>query len=239
MPARRTVGFCVAVGPCGQPRPDCGPVQPIAQGPVHGFTLVELLVAITVLAAVAVMGLRGLDALTRARDTLGIELEEARRIQLTFAQLQADCANIVDPALLPGRAPLVITANSLVLVRSVRLDGQPTKLKIVAYHLASGTLARRESAATRDLGMLDAAWTDVARPDAQAQDVTLQRDVARMRIRTWQGRLQGWRSPGTDVVSADSGNPAAASGFPAGLEVSLQLRRSRGNMTKVFLLGNL
>ena len=204
-----------------------------------GFTLVELLVAITVLATIAVMGWRGLDVLVRARDSLTHELETSRRVQLTFAQLQADCANIIDPAVLPGRAPLVITANSLILVRSVRLDGEPTKLKIVAYHVLQGRLLRRESLATRELGQLDAAWSDVAGPAAAGQDVALQPDVASMRIRTWQGEGRGWRRPGIDVVSEDSGNPAAASGFPRGLEVSLRLKGSRGDMTKIFFVGNL
>lgn len=214
-------------------------LQEIGNSRLHGFTLVELLVAITVLATVAVMGWRGLDILTRARDSLTIQLETSRRIQLTFAQLQSDCANIIDPALLPGRAPLVITGDSLVLVRSVRQDGEPTKLKIVAYHLVGGVLVRRESAATRDLGMLDAAWTTVAGQAADAGDVALQRDVRSLRIRTWQGEGRGWRTPGIDVVSEDSGNPATVSTFPRGLEVSLRLGGSRGDMTKIFLVGNL
>ena len=224
-------------GVCDRRPHSCGPARGVLQARTCGFTLVELLVAITVLAAVAVMGWRGLDVLIRARDSLTGQLEDARRIQITFAQLEADCTNIINPAILPGRAPIVITADSLVLVRSVRNEGEPSKLKIVAYHLIRGTLARRESVATRDLDVLDAAWTAASSRNAYPDDITLQLDVARMGIRTWQGAGRGWRTPGVDVVFEDSGNPATASGFPTGLEVSLRLGRSQGAMTKIFLIG--
>ncbi|MBC7643735.1 MAG: prepilin-type N-terminal cleavage/methylation domain-containing protein [Thermoleophilia bacterium] len=202
-----------------------------------GFTLVELLVAITILAAVAVMGWRGLDVLIRARDSLTTQLEDARRIQITFAQLEADCADLVNPAMLPGRAPIVITPDSLLLVRFVRAEGEPSKLKVVAYHLVGGVLVRRESVATRDLDAVDAAWIAASSQDPYVHDVQLQRNVTSMQIRIWQGAGRGWRTPGIDVVSADSANPASASGFPSGLEISLRLARSQGAMTKVFLIG--
>jgi general secretion pathway protein J len=215
------------------------PVQSAARAAFSGFTLVELLVAITILVVVAVMSWRGLDVLTRARDSLTNQIEDARRLQLTFAQLQADCANIIDPAMLPGRAPIVITDDSMVLVRHVHAENQPLRLKIVAYHLINGTLARRESVATRDLSILDAAWPLMSSVAAVAQDVPLHFDVASMRIRTWQGAGQGWRTPGIDIVSNDSGKPAVASVFPTGIEVSLRLGQTPGQMTKVFLIGNL
>ena len=61
-----------------------------------GLTLVELLVAISVLGIVATLGWRGLDSITRARASLNRELEQARGLQLAFAQLQTDCANAAD-----------------------------------------------------------------------------------------------------------------------------------------------
>ena len=203
-----------------------------------GFTLVELLIAITILVAITVMSWRGLDALTRARVNLTSQFEDARRIQLTFAQIQADCANIVEPEMLPGRAPIVITANSLVLVRYIHTEGEPLRLKVVAYHLLNGILARRESVATRDLHILDSAWPRMAAAAVDPQDVPLHFDIASMRIRTWQGGGQGWRTPGTDIVSEDSGKPGIASVFPNGIEITLHLGQSSRLMTKVFMIGS-
>jgi len=46
----------------------------------RGFTLVELLVAITILAIVATLGWRGLDGIVRARIALNAQLEQSRGI---------------------------------------------------------------------------------------------------------------------------------------------------------------
>ena len=53
-----------------------------------GFTLIELLVAIGILAMVAVLGWRGLDSIMRSREVLTGQLEQARGMQLAFAQMQ-------------------------------------------------------------------------------------------------------------------------------------------------------
>ena len=83
--------------------------QPVSVGRGYvgqrGLTLIELLVAIGVLAFIAVMAWRGLDSLTRTRESLNHELEQARSLQLTLAQWQIDCANAVDADLLDGHAP--------------------------------------------------------------------------------------------------------------------------------------
>src|SRR5665811_345320 len=63
-----------------------------------GLTLVELLVAISVLGFVAVLGWRGLDSIVRARIALTSDLEQTRGMQLAFAQLQSDCAHLVSPS---------------------------------------------------------------------------------------------------------------------------------------------
>ncbi len=58
----------------------------------RGFTLVELLVAIGILAIVAVLGWRGLDSIVRARIALSAEIESTRGMQLAFAQMQSHAA---------------------------------------------------------------------------------------------------------------------------------------------------
>ncbi len=68
-----------------------------------GFTLIELLVAIAILAIIAVMGWSGLDSIIRARQTLNQELEQSRGAQISFVQLENDCAHVVSDAQLPRR----------------------------------------------------------------------------------------------------------------------------------------
>ena len=122
----------------------------------RGFTLVELLVAISILAIVAVLGWRGLDSIVRARSTLTTQMETTRGMQLAFAQLQSDCEHITRSDVINGRPFLLIGNDRITMVREVFTENQPSRLQVVAYRIVNGTLVRRESNATRDLAELDA-----------------------------------------------------------------------------------
>ena len=203
----------------------------------RGFTLIELLIAITVLAMVAVLGWRGLDGILRSREQLTANLEETRGMQLTFAQLQSDCANIAPLSVIGARPQLLADGERIRLVRTVSADGQPTQLDVVVYRLDNGVLTRRESAATRDLHQLDALWDATADDtNTDVQPVILQSGLAGMNMRTWigQGPWQTGASPSTatTVVPGQIGNPNALKG----LEVSLQ-GQSGAIMLKAFLIG--
>ncbi|MGZ3235940.1 MAG: PulJ/GspJ family protein [Burkholderiaceae bacterium] len=205
----------------------------------RGFTLVELLVAITILAIVATLGWRGLDGIVRARIALSAQLEQTRGMQLTFAQLQSDCAHIVSGSTIPNRSPLAQDANRLTLVRTVFADNQPTRLQVVSYRLKDNVLTRRESSATRDLEELDKLWMAATNDADTTQEVVLQSGVRAMNTRAWIAG-SGWVDMkavmGQTVVSSSSGGSTAAA-VPTGLEVSLILQGSEVNMTKIFLLG--
>src|SRR6476469_8766578 len=116
-----------------------------------GLTLIELLIAITVLAVVAVLGWRGLDSIVRSRIALSADMERTRGVQLAFAQLERDCANIISPEMFPNRLPLVAEQQRLVLIRKVFTENQPVRVQVVVYRVRNGVLSRRESRPTRDL----------------------------------------------------------------------------------------
>ena len=195
-----------------------------------GLTLVELLVAISVLGVVAVLGWRGLDSIVRARIALTRDLEQTRGMQLAFAQLQSDSAHLASSTLLSGRAALAADQGRLSLVRTVFTDDQPTRLQVVTYRYTNGMLSRRESAATRDLTVLDSLWLSAANNTDTSQTVALQTGVSAMSIRLWEGGT--WHT-----TAALPPNTAANPLLPTGLEVTLQLHERSGGMTKVFLLG--
>jgi len=204
----------------------------------NGLTLIELLVAITVLAFVAVLGWRGLDSIIRTRIALTNDLEQTRGIQLAFAQLQSDCAHLATPDILPNRTPLIVEQERLKLVRIVFAENQPSRLQIVTYQIRNGVLTRHETPETRDLRELDRLWQNTPDNTDAAGEVVLQSDVATMSMRLWVNGGTAWRT-GSEIAQMTGALPGQAIQPPSltGLEVSMQLREHHTALLKIFLLG--
>lgn len=213
----------------------------------RGFTLVELLVAITVLAIVAVMGWRGLDGIVRSREQLTKNMEQTRGIQLTFAQMQSDLEQIADKPLLRERQNILAENARLVFVRTVQSENAPSQLQVISYTVLDGVLSRSESPVTRDLVQLDALWQAALGQSGAQATVGLQAGVNGMEVRVWEAG--GWKQP--QNVSTSSTTPPPPTGEGAGtpkppvpqsegitgLEISLQIQGQPAPLTKVFLLG--
>lgn len=209
-----------------------------------GFTLIELLVAITILAIIAVLGWRGLDSIVRARSGLTTEMEQTRGIQLAFAQIENDCAHLVEPGNLSGRDVLSAIGARLVLIRNVFEENRPTQLQVVVYRVNGGVLSRRETQPTRELSVLDQDWQNALSDTDNAPAIDLQNQVTSFDMRTWKEGENGWRTGDSADVAATPAKPVqAAPGLPVkaakltGLEISMQLAGRELPVTKVFLLG--
>jgi general secretion pathway protein J len=195
-----------------------------------GFTLVELLVAISILAIVAVLGWRGLDGIVRARISLAEQMETTRGMQLAFAQMQSDGEHLAGENLLHGRPYLLPENDRMTLVRTVFTENEPTRLQVVAYRVRDGVLTRRESVGTRDLVQLDVLWKAAISDADTTPAVTLQAGVNGMQVQTWDNN--GWRQgPPRDATQVAIAAP------PAGLHVALQVQGQETTMSKAFLLG--
>ncbi|MFL6719007.1 MAG: prepilin-type N-terminal cleavage/methylation domain-containing protein [Burkholderiaceae bacterium] len=211
----------------------------------RGLTLIELLIAITVLAVVAVLGWRGLDSIVRSRIALTAEMERTRGVQLAFAQMERDCANIVSPDTAYGHPPLAVQQQRVILIRRVATENQPVRLQIVSYRVRDGVLYRRASQPTRDLRELDAAWLENPQ-NISREEVALEAGVTSIAVRVWASNANNWRAvdinapqmeplPASTAPATPNQPPAAAT--YTGLEISLQLQGTANQMTKVFLLG--
>ncbi|WP_371764246.1 type II secretion system protein J [Massilia sp.] len=214
----------------------------------RGFTLVELLVAISILAIVAVLGWRGLDGIVRARVALTQQMETTRGMQLAFAQMQSDCEHIAQRDVVDQRPYLLVGADRLTLVREVFTENQPSRLQVVAYRIVNGTLMRRESQPTRDLVQLDALWQAVTSDADTNPAVALQTGVTGMQVATWLNNSwrQGGVDPGANAAGTGQAPPpqspspdqaAQVSNEPTGLQVALLAQNLQQPMVKSFLLG--
>jgi general secretion pathway protein J len=212
----------------------------------RGLTLIELLIAITVLAVVAVLGWRGLDSIVRSRIALTAEMERTRGVQLAFAQMERDCANVVSPDTSYGHPPLAAEQQRLILIRKVATENQPVRLQVVSYRIRDGVLYRRASRPTRDLAELNAAWLENPQ-NISREEVALEAGVTSIAVRVWSNNANNWRAVDINApqmeplpaatVPAIPNQPAVAAAAYTGLEISLQLQGTANRLTKIFLVG--
>jgi general secretion pathway protein J len=199
----------------------------------RGFTLVELLVAISILAMVAVLGWRGLDGIVRARVALTTQMEVTRGMQLAFAQMQSDAEHMADSTLLDKRPFLLAGEDRLTLVRTSFVENEPMRLQVVAYRIRDGMLTRRESAGTRDLVQLDVLWKAAISDADTTPPVTLQAGVTGMQIETWENNQ--WHQGPAPAAEQLALPPTG----PTGLQVALMVTGLETPMRKAFLLGGI
>jgi len=114
-----------------------------------GFTLIELLVAAALLAVLAVLAWRGLDAVLVTRDRLTQASNELRSLTLAFAQLDEDLRRSWPVRLLKLPVPAIGFSVSgeratatLEIVRETTGALAPTQIQRVAWRLRDGVLER-------------------------------------------------------------------------------------------------
>ncbi|WP_070107067.1 PulJ/GspJ family protein [Burkholderia plantarii] len=146
----------------------------------RGFTLIEMLVAIALIAVIALLSWRGLDATIRGRDTIAANLSQTRLLGRYFSQLQFDLLNLATADEVFG-PPLRIRPNELVLVRHVGIGSGPTSVQVVRYQLKGHALMRSASQPLASLTELDATLREM---DKYAGVVVTQ-DARSMQLSVW------------------------------------------------------
>lgn len=193
-------------------------------GRITGFTLLELLVAISVLSIVSLIAWRGLDSLVHTRERLQPQAEEVRDLLVAFGQIERDLAQVVSASFVPmSAAPVSVRRGGSAGFELLRfapvIEGSPSALQLVIYELRAGRLVRLSSAPTMSLD---------ASPSTALVETPLLGDVQALQVRVWQpGR--GWAPP----EAAASPNPRAA---PPGLELIVERGDGR-QYRRVLLVG--
>lgn len=198
-----------------------------------GFTLLELLVAISVMATVSVIAWRGLDTLVSTRARLAPEGDEVRALLTAFGQVDRDLAQTINPTLFAlTAAPVTVTAiggqAALSITRLAAVDpGAPSALQVIGYRVEDGFLVRSASRPMRGRGAIAA---------EEVTNVRLLERVKSLRLRVWRDG-QGW----VDPLASDTTTPPPAPGqttplVPPGIELIVE--RNDGKLfRKVLLVG--
>ena len=171
----------------------------------RGFTLLELLVAITLLAILAVIAWRGLDSMTRTHEALAQRDERIEALKTAYAQFDADCTQLADPNTL-SRSPVEVDANRVLMVRDRRDDGQPPAWQVVLYRIVDGRLERLQTQPITNRGDLRNALDNLRQGGVGAARYLLANNVDSISARAWI-EPGGWM---------DNTGALSAALFPAG-----------------------
>lgn len=101
-----------------------------------GFTLVEVLVAMFIMAILAVMAWQGVDGITTTRSASQGRMEQLLKLNTVLAQFQQDLESMQDSGVLPQPMP-AFDGISLRLTRRTE-----TGLQLVVWSLRGGTWLR-------------------------------------------------------------------------------------------------
>ncbi|QQX84214.1 prepilin-type N-terminal cleavage/methylation domain-containing protein [Cupriavidus necator] len=158
-----------------------------------GFTLLEMLVAITLLAVMAVIGWRALDSMTRSRERLTDHDARLDALKVLYGQLQADCEHLANPTLLQA-SPVEIGQNRLLLVRDRRDEGQPPTWQALSYQLDGNTLVRVAAPPVNSRAGLQSALLALRQGGGNTAQVRrVLADVDGMSMRAWV-EPAGWQA---------------------------------------------
>src|SRR5262245_59571699 len=115
-----------------------------------GFTLVEVLVALLIMAILSAMAWQGVDGMVRARDASQEAAERTLRLTTVIAQYEQDLASLYDNATVPA---LSFDGANLRLARAT-----PDGAQIVVWSLREGVWRRWASASVTGASELQQAW---------------------------------------------------------------------------------
>lgn len=180
-----------------------------ARSALHGFTLIEVLVALAALAIMAGLGWRGLDAMTRNLRGVQRFSDDVQSLQVGLEQWVSDLDALES---LPNQPALDWDGRALRILRRSQEQDQPT-LRVVAWTRrpsgSQGQWLRWQSPALYSRGDLQHAWSRAALWAQNPGDADRKLEVALAPIDDW--RIFYYRSDAwTNPLSSDTAIPIPA-----------------------------
>ena len=204
------------------------------RGPSRGFTLVEVLVALMLLAILSTFTWQGLDGVLRARDASRASIEDTTRLTTVLTQWEQDLQAVADTGLVPA---IEFDGQTLRLTR--RVEGG---MALVAWAVRGGLWQRWASAPLVRVGALQQAWLGsqqfLGNEPGQLQVAA---DVADWQVYFYRGSSWTNAQSSATLVSAatPAATPASAPAVRAELPqaVRLVISLKPGKLTRDVALG--
>jgi general secretion pathway protein J len=173
----------------------------------RGFTLVELLVALALMAVLAGLAWQGLGGVADAKRSSDARVDETLRLGTVLAQWEQDLTQIHDNTLVP---PLAFDGATLRLVRR-----QTEGVQLVAWSLRDGRWTRWASGIVVQAPALQEAWLASQQLlGNEARQVVLLEGVAAWQIYFYRGNAWTNAQSSGDLAAAAPPAPGASAPVP-------------------------
>jgi general secretion pathway protein J len=116
-----------------------------------GFTLVEVMVALLIMAILAALAFRGIDALTRAKESALLSTDRTLKLNTGMSQFAYDISQVVDSKVLPQ--PVMFDGATLRVARRT-----PDGIQLVLWTLQDRRWQRWASGSYVHMSELTDAW---------------------------------------------------------------------------------
>ena len=203
-----------------------------------GFTLIEIMVAMVIMAIIGLMSWRALDTLVRTREYVIEKMDAINSLSRGFSQLEYDAFNIA--SLEKVSRPFIFQANQLILTRQVGSSQMGNQFQVIRYRIDKGNWVREVSPIIRTPQGLSA----ILQSDNYASSVILAKAVNAIDIAAWSPQT-GWSK---DINAVYSSLQPALSSLPMpqmqigsirslGLEIRVSVEGQKFPFRRVVLLG--
>ncbi len=203
-----------------------------------GFTLIEMLIAITLMAVLAGLSWRGIDGLMRTREVTQTRVNQVAVMQTVLAQWQADLDALQTSSV--SVSGLQWDGRVLRMVRRAsnwRTDGSDPGLWVVGWTLravgtadnSNGQWVRWQSPNLQDAAQLREAWAQAEQWGQNPSSNDAVRETPLIPLSQWQityFRGNAWTNP---LSSADGkSNDASKAELPDAIRLQVDLPSSTG-----------
>jgi general secretion pathway protein J len=191
----------------------------------RGLTLLEFLVAISLLALMGALTWRGLDAMLLTQSRLGLRAEEVHTLRASLTQWETDLDALASQ---PGQRSLSWDGSSLRMVRHTNeesIDG----LQVVAWYLSrrhsGGEWVRWQSEPVHTRTALSLAWEAAAQLGKSDNGTKNPRELTLLPLDRWQlyyYRGNSWSNPlsSSSIEDREDGSDYSV---PEGIRLMLTL----------------